>query len=196
MTQTRFGGSAGLLQRLRPVRIDVADLKDVAQEVLPALSTSRLRLHLLQRSGAGSLVVLEVDDRDRVHRAAVQRLTDRRRQLRALRAGQPVRHQHLGPGRAARERAHRVPRGRRRAQGVTVWISAASRPVGPVPAAFLAAHPPGVIRRPDRSGSWLTVDGEPGDAIVSQDDGRAAQAASDGRTGSVLDTVRKRRSPT
>jgi hypothetical protein len=70
MTHTRFGGSAGLLQRLRPVRIDVAELKDVAQTVLPALSTPRLRLHLLQRSGAGSLVVLEEDERQlRVHLA-------------------------------------------------------------------------------------------------------------------------------
>ena len=85
-----------------------------------------------------------MDDRDRVHQAAAQCLADRRRQLRAVRAGQPVRHQDLGPGRAARERAHRdrserrSPRrsggGRRR---VTVWISAAPRPVGPVRAAFL-----------------------------------------------------------
>ncbi|HET6391861.1 MAG TPA: hypothetical protein VFG13_03490 [Blastococcus sp.] len=70
MTDTRFRGSAGLLQRLRPVRIDVADLRDVARTVLPALSTPRLRLGLLQRSGAGSLVVLEEDERQlRVHLA-------------------------------------------------------------------------------------------------------------------------------
>ena len=70
MTDTRFRGSAGLLQRLRPVRIDVADLRDVAQAVLPALRTPRLRLELLQRSGAGSLVVLEEDERQlRVHLA-------------------------------------------------------------------------------------------------------------------------------
>jgi hypothetical protein len=70
MSDTRFRGSAGLLQRLRPVRIDVADLRDVAQAVLPALRTPRLRLELLQRSGAGSLVVLEEDERQlRVHLA-------------------------------------------------------------------------------------------------------------------------------
>lgn len=70
MTDTRFRGSAGLLQRLRPVRIDGADLRDVAQGVLPALRTPRLRLELLQRSGAGSLVVLEEDERQlRVHLA-------------------------------------------------------------------------------------------------------------------------------
>ncbi|TQN37469.1 hypothetical protein FHU33_4121 [Blastococcus colisei] len=63
MTDTRFGGSAGLLQRLRPVRIGVADLREVADTVLPALTTSRLRLHVVQRSGAGSLVVLEEDER-------------------------------------------------------------------------------------------------------------------------------------
>jgi hypothetical protein len=62
MTDTRFGGSAGLLQRLRPARIDVADLHDVAETVLPALSTARLRVELVQRPGAGSLVVLEEDE--------------------------------------------------------------------------------------------------------------------------------------
>jgi hypothetical protein len=70
MTDTRFGGSAGLLQRLRPVRIDVADLRGVAETVLPALSTARLRLDLIRRAGAGSLVVLEEDERSlRVHLA-------------------------------------------------------------------------------------------------------------------------------
>jgi hypothetical protein len=69
--ESRFGGSsAGLLQRLRPTRIDVADLHDVAGEVLPGLATARLRVELVQRSGAGSLVVLEEDERrSRVHLA-------------------------------------------------------------------------------------------------------------------------------
>lgn len=62
MIDTRFGGSSGLLQRLRPVRIGVDDLRDVAGTVLPALSTAGLRLDLVQRSGAGSLVVLEEDE--------------------------------------------------------------------------------------------------------------------------------------
>ncbi|WP_116449855.1 hypothetical protein [Blastococcus litoris] len=70
MTDTRFGGSAGLLQRLRPVRIDVADLRDVAETVLPSLSTARLRVDVVRRPGAGSLVVLEEDERRvRVHLA-------------------------------------------------------------------------------------------------------------------------------
>jgi hypothetical protein len=70
MTDTGFGGSAGLLQRLRPVRIGVDDLRDVAEAVLPALSTARLRLELVRCPGAGSLVVLEEDERQlRVHLA-------------------------------------------------------------------------------------------------------------------------------
>jgi hypothetical protein len=65
----RFGGSsAGLLQRLRPTRIDVADLREVASDVLPVLATPGLRLDVVQRSGAGSVVVLEEDERHlRVH---------------------------------------------------------------------------------------------------------------------------------
>ncbi len=63
MTDIRFGGSAGLLQRLRPTRIDVADLRDVADVLLPALTTARLRLDMVQRTGTGSIVVLEEDER-------------------------------------------------------------------------------------------------------------------------------------
>ncbi|TFV61685.1 UNVERIFIED_ORG: hypothetical protein E4P37_18690 [Bacillus sp. AZ43] len=63
MTDTRFGGSAGLLQRLRPVRVDVAELSEVADAVFPALAAPGLRIELLRRSGAGSVVVLEEDER-------------------------------------------------------------------------------------------------------------------------------------
>ena len=65
----RFGGSsAGLLQRFRPTRIGVADLREVASDVLPVLATPGLRLDVVQRSGAGSVVVLEEDERSlRVH---------------------------------------------------------------------------------------------------------------------------------
>ncbi len=65
----RFGGSsAGLLQRLRPARIGVADLREVASAVLPVLATPGLRLDMVQRSGAASVVVLEEDERHvRVH---------------------------------------------------------------------------------------------------------------------------------
>jgi hypothetical protein len=60
----RFGGSsAGLLQRLRPTRIGVADLREVADTVLPSLAAPGLRVNLVQRAGAGSSVVLEEDER-------------------------------------------------------------------------------------------------------------------------------------
>ncbi|TFV83305.1 hypothetical protein [Blastococcus sp. CT_GayMR16] len=64
MTDTRFGGSsAGLMQRLRPTRIGVADLREVADGLLPSLATPRLRVGLVKRSGAGSVVVVEEDER-------------------------------------------------------------------------------------------------------------------------------------
>jgi hypothetical protein len=64
VTDTRFGGStAGLLQRLRPTRVAVSELREVAGTLLPALATPRLRVDLLQRTGAGSVVVLEEDER-------------------------------------------------------------------------------------------------------------------------------------
>ncbi|MCW2742345.1 MAG: hypothetical protein JWR45_2767 [Blastococcus sp.] len=62
--ESRFGGSsAGLLQRLRPARIGAAELREVADTVLPGLATPQLRIDVVQRSGAGSLVVLEEDER-------------------------------------------------------------------------------------------------------------------------------------
>jgi hypothetical protein len=64
VTETRFGGaSAGLLQRLRPTRVGVAELREVADAVLPTLATPRLRLGMVQRTGAGSVVVVEEDER-------------------------------------------------------------------------------------------------------------------------------------
>ena len=63
-----FGGSAGLLQRLRLTRIGVADLREVAGTLLPGLATGDLRLDLVQRSGSGSVVVVEEHERrTRVH---------------------------------------------------------------------------------------------------------------------------------
>ena len=63
-----FGGSAGLLQRLRPTRIGVADLCEIAGALLPGLATPDLRVDLVQRSGAGSVVVVEEHERrTRVH---------------------------------------------------------------------------------------------------------------------------------
>jgi hypothetical protein len=64
VTDTRFGGSsAGLMQRLRPTRVGVADLREVADALLPGLATTRLRLGMVQRTGAGSVVVVEEDER-------------------------------------------------------------------------------------------------------------------------------------
>jgi hypothetical protein len=64
VTDTRFGGSsAGLMQRLRPTRVGVADLREVAESVLPTLATPRVRLGMVQRTGAGSVVVVEEDER-------------------------------------------------------------------------------------------------------------------------------------
>jgi hypothetical protein len=64
VTDTRFGGStATLMQRLRPTRVSVAELRDVADAVLPTLATPRLRLGLVQRTGAGSVLLVEEDER-------------------------------------------------------------------------------------------------------------------------------------
>jgi hypothetical protein len=69
MSDVRFGrSSAGLLQRLRPSRVAVADLREVADGLLPELSAPGLRLGVVARAGAGSVVVLEEDERlVRVH---------------------------------------------------------------------------------------------------------------------------------
>lgn len=56
-------GSGSLLQRLRPTRIGVADLRDVAAAVLPGLAGPDLRVELVRRPSAGSVVVLEEDER-------------------------------------------------------------------------------------------------------------------------------------
>ncbi len=58
------GGAVSLLQRLRPTRIDVADLIEVADAVLPALAAPNLRLELVRRVSAGSVLVLEEDERN------------------------------------------------------------------------------------------------------------------------------------
>ncbi|MCW2634478.1 MAG: hypothetical protein JWQ99_845 [Blastococcus sp.] len=63
MTAARFGGSAGLLQRLRPTRIDVADLREVADSLLPDLCTADLQVRLVPRARAESLVVVEEHER-------------------------------------------------------------------------------------------------------------------------------------
>jgi hypothetical protein len=63
MSDFRFGGSAALLQRLRPTRVDVADLRDVADRLLPTVSVPGLLVGLVERPGAGSVLVVEEDER-------------------------------------------------------------------------------------------------------------------------------------
>jgi hypothetical protein len=63
MTDVRFGASTGLLQLRRPTRIAAADLREVAEELLPALETPQLRAVLVDRPAAGSLLVLEEGER-------------------------------------------------------------------------------------------------------------------------------------
>lgn len=63
MTDLRFGGSAGLLARLRPERVDVADVREVAEALLPCLTSPGLSVVLDSGSRRGSVVVLEEDER-------------------------------------------------------------------------------------------------------------------------------------
>src|SRR3954470_24694324 len=64
MTDTRFGASpGGLMQRLRTTRVEVAELREIADAVLPALATPRLRVDMVQRIGGGSVLVVEEDER-------------------------------------------------------------------------------------------------------------------------------------
>jgi len=58
-----FGASTGLLQRLRPTRVTAAELREVAEEVLPSLATPQLRTSLVDRPAADSLLVLEEGER-------------------------------------------------------------------------------------------------------------------------------------
>jgi hypothetical protein len=62
VTASPFGGSAGLLQRLRPVPIGVADVRDVADTLLPGLCTDDLRVRLVRRTHADSVVLVEEHD--------------------------------------------------------------------------------------------------------------------------------------
>jgi hypothetical protein len=74
VTGTRFGGSAGLLQRLRPTRIPVADVRDAAETLLPALCGPDLRVRLVRAPGTESLVVVE--EHERQVRIALSELAD------------------------------------------------------------------------------------------------------------------------
>jgi hypothetical protein len=63
VTDVRFGGSLGLLARLRPERVDVADLRDVAEALLPCLTAPGLSVVLDSGSRRGTVLVLEEDER-------------------------------------------------------------------------------------------------------------------------------------
>jgi hypothetical protein len=64
MTQAPFGRSGpGLLQRLRPTRITVPDLREAADAVLPGLAGSGLRIAVLDRPTGGAVLLLEEGER-------------------------------------------------------------------------------------------------------------------------------------
>jgi hypothetical protein len=56
-------GSSGLLQRLRAVPVTVTDLRRVADDVLPAMATGRLRLSLVDDRADGPVLLLEEEER-------------------------------------------------------------------------------------------------------------------------------------
>jgi hypothetical protein len=63
VTAPRFGASTGLLSRLRPERVEVADLRDTAEALFPCLASPGLSVRLHERPHRGSVVVLEEDER-------------------------------------------------------------------------------------------------------------------------------------
>jgi hypothetical protein len=56
-------GASGLLPRLRAVPVTVTDLRRVADDVLPAMASGRLRLSLVDDRIDGPVVLLEEDER-------------------------------------------------------------------------------------------------------------------------------------
>ncbi|MDK3257427.1 hypothetical protein [Blastococcus capsensis] len=65
MTTTLFGTapSGRFLHRRRAAAVDVADLHEVAAELLPRLATPGLHLRLVRRPGAGTVLHVEEDER-------------------------------------------------------------------------------------------------------------------------------------
>lgn len=53
----------GLLRRVRQARIETSDLREVARTVLPTLAEPGVRIGLDTRLGAGSMIVVEEDER-------------------------------------------------------------------------------------------------------------------------------------
>ncbi|MGY1820337.1 hypothetical protein [Geodermatophilus sp. SYSU D00079] len=56
-------GGSGLLQRLRPVPVTVADLRRAVADVVPPLQTSRLRIALVEDRTDGPVLVVVEDER-------------------------------------------------------------------------------------------------------------------------------------
>ena len=71
MSDGPFGRSSlGLLQRLRPEPVEVDDLRDAVDAVLPDLVTAQLQLSVVDSAADGPVVVLEEDEHYlRVHLA-------------------------------------------------------------------------------------------------------------------------------
>ncbi|MBB3083133.1 hypothetical protein [Geodermatophilus sabuli] len=59
----RPGGGPGLLQRLRPAPVTVADLRDAVSGVLPRLTTPRLRIAVVEDRIDGPVLVVEEGER-------------------------------------------------------------------------------------------------------------------------------------
>ncbi|MCF6509325.1 hypothetical protein E9549_18225 [Blastococcus sp. MG754426] len=77
MSPGSFGAttaSRGMLRRFRAEPVDVADLHDVAAQLLPRLASARLHLGLVRRPGAGT--VLHVEEDERVQRVPLADLAD------------------------------------------------------------------------------------------------------------------------
>jgi hypothetical protein len=75
VTEAPFGRSGpGLLQRLRPSRITVPDLRDAADAVLPGLAGRGLRIAVLDRPTGGA--VLQLDEGERRVRVLLGDLAD------------------------------------------------------------------------------------------------------------------------
>ena len=76
MSSALFGAGASgrLLQRLRSAAVDVADLRDVAAQLLPRLVTPELHLSLRRSPGTGTVLV--VQEHERTQRVDLTDLAD------------------------------------------------------------------------------------------------------------------------
>lgn len=63
MLDTRFGPASGFFARLRPARVGAAELREIADALLPTLSIPGLHTAVMDRPMGGALVVLREDER-------------------------------------------------------------------------------------------------------------------------------------